>query len=69
MKNKAGFCPLRRDKCMPACMWRTDGACAIALIAGQARRQADELYALTEVILRGADAIAPDSAEALDDEQ
>lgn len=55
---------MRRGKCLPACMWRVGEACAVAQLAGQARRQSDELYAMTEVLLHGPEVIAPDGTEA-----
>lgn len=57
MEDKRDFCPLRRGKCLQTCMWRMDGMCAVTQLAGQSRRQGDELYALTELMLRGPEAL------------
>lgn len=67
MNAKAKYCPLRRDKCLPGCMWLINGTCAVAHIAQQAHRQGDELYAMTEVMMHGADNVQS-TAEGQQDE-
>ena len=62
MDDKGGFCPLRRGKCLQACMWRMDDMCAMTQLAGQSRRQGNELYALTELLMHGPDALRQDEA-------
>lgn len=67
MTPKTGYCPLRRGKCLTACMWNMNGLCAMHQLATQAHRQGNELYAIAEIMARGPAALAADK-EAQNDE-
>ena len=59
------YCPMRGARCLSECAWSTPGGCAMAVLAVQSARQANELYAIAEIIDGGhvepADTL-PDSA-------
>lgn len=44
------FCPMRGARCLKACAWNTPGGCALNVLAVQSARQANELYAIAEII-------------------
>ena len=60
MMKTGRYCPMRRGKCVETCAWRMHDMCAMVQLAGQARRQGDELYAMVEIMREGSEAIAPD---------
>lgn len=62
MMKTGRYCPLRRGNCLETCAWRMYDMCAVVQLAGQARRQGDELYAMVEVMREGPDVIAPEDA-------
>lgn len=55
-KEKGGMqhCPMRDGLCMMDCAWYMAGAgCAMTVLAGQAARQGNELYAIAEILQGG----------------
>lgn len=44
------YCPMRGARCLSECAWNTPGGCAMAVLAVQSARQANELYAIAEII-------------------
>lgn len=66
-RASAPLCPLRGARCLPDCAWNTSGGCAVAVLAVQASRQANELYAVAEIMNGGhvepADTPPPEGAE------
>ena len=44
------YCPMRGARCMEACAWNTPGGCAMTVLAVQSARQANELYAIAEIM-------------------
>ena len=41
---------MRGARCLSECAWNTPGGCAMAVLAVQSARQANELYAIAEII-------------------
>lgn len=61
------FCPLAGSgifgQCGAGCAWRVGDRCAMAVLASQAARQGDELYAMAEIMLGNKGSVATSSED------
>lgn len=62
------FCPLAGSgffgQCGAGCAWRVGDECAMAVLAKQARRQGDELYAMAEIMIGNTEGVQPADEDA-----